>query len=152
MTEEYQCSAALRALKRKQWTRKRGDRDFVLCMCEKESRQLEDVITTLPLSVLQWSAGSQRSELGEVSGYSSSLSHSRWKYGGLGTAAAPGVRIHVHTWFGALTQTTCKEFKAEFVSRYGVNFCTGCIMQMVKCKCLSAIFHYTHMQVYANYW
>lgn len=69
----------------------------VLCVCVCASRQLEDVITTLPLSVLQRSAGSQRAELGEVSGYSSSLSHSLWKCGGLGTAAAPGVRIHVHT-------------------------------------------------------
>lgn len=68
---------------------------MLFCVCV--SRQLEDVITTLPLSVLQRSAGSQRAELGEVSGYSSSLSHSLWKCGGLGTAAAPGVRIRVHT-------------------------------------------------------
>lgn len=78
----------------KQWDNEGAE--SVVC-ARVESTQLEDVITTRPLSVLQWSAGSQRAELEEVLGYSPSLSHAAWKCGGLGTAATSGARMHAHT-------------------------------------------------------
>lgn len=83
-----------RTVKGKQWDNEGAD--GVVCV-RVESTQLEDVITTRPLSVLQWSAGSQRAELEEVLGYSPSLSRSLWKCGGLGTAAASGAGMHAHT-------------------------------------------------------
>lgn len=107
---------------------------FFVCVCERESRQLEDVITTLPLSVLQRSAGSQRTELGEVSGYSSSLSHSLWKCGGIRDCCRPRsryTRTHTHTKLRALL-TIRKQFKVKCVPRFGVHFGTGWIMLMMK--------------------